>query len=261
MRNPQIIMLRVARFRFCAALIVLVSCARNGSAADAVDRVARTLALPSGGAIRLEATVADVTIAGSNRPDVSVEIVRRAPQPADLKRFPVVIDSTADGIRIGVSQLDDGRDARLKTEIVVHAPAGAVFDAVRVFEGRVRVSALTSGCDVDLRRGPIEATAVAGRIRLESGIGSVEVRDATLTRDGMLRLRVFNGSIRVRFATPPASVRILAVTFNGALSSDIPLTMRDSFGPRFGEATLGNGEPVMSLDVVTGDIAISVDKR
>ena len=76
-----------------------------------------------------------------------------------------------------------------------------------------------------------------------------------------MRLRVFNGPIRVRFARPPASARILAVTFNGAVSSDIPLAMRDSFGPRFGEATIGSGDPVMSLDVVKGDIAISVEKR
>jgi hypothetical protein len=253
-------MLRVGPLRFCAAVLVLL-CARSGSGAEAVDRVARTLALPSDRAIRLEATVADVTIIGSNRPDVAVEVVRRAPQQADLRKFPVAIDSTSAGIRIGVTQLDDGRDARLKAEIVVHAPAGALFDAVRVFEGRVRVSALTAGCDVDLRRGPIEATAVAGRIRLESGIASVEVRDATLTPAGMLRLRVFNGAIRVHFAARPASARILAVTFNGTLSSDIPLTMRDSFGPRFGEATLGSGEPVLSIDVVTGNISITVGNR
>ena len=56
----------------------------------------------------------------------------------------------------------------------------------------------------------------------------------------------------------PENARILAVTLNGQIRSDIPLTMKDQFGPRFGETTLGNGEPVMSLDVVKGDIAISV---
>ena len=55
----------------------------------------------------------------------------------------------------------------------------------------------------------------------------------------MMRLRVFNGPLRVRFAKPPANARILAVTFNGRLTSDIPLTMKDAFGPRFGETTLG----------------------
>jgi hypothetical protein len=242
--------------------LLLLACVTSGtSAADAVDRVSRTIALPSTRAIRLEATIADLTIIGSNRSDVAVEIVRHAPQPADFSRFPVVLDSTEEGVHLAVVQAEDGRDARLKSDIIVRAPSDALLEAVRVFEGRVRVSALTRGCDVDLRRGPVEATSVAGRVRLESGIGSVDVRDPTLTAGGMLRLRVFNGPIRVRFARPPASARILAVTFNGAVSSDIPLGMRDRFGPRFGEATIGSGEPVMSLDVVKGDIAITVEKR
>ena len=76
----------------------------------------------------------------------------------------------------------------------------------------------------------------------------------------MMRLRVFNGPLRVRFARAPANARILAVTFNGTITSDIPLTKKDQFGPRFGETTIGDGDPVMSIDVVTGDIAITVAK-
>ena len=73
-----------------------------------------------------------------------------------------------------------------------------------------------------------------------------------------MRLRVFNGPLRVRLARMPANARILAVTFNGAIASDIPLTMKDKFGPRFGETTIGTGEPVMSIDVVKGDITIGL---
>ena len=87
------------------------------------------------------------------------------------------------------------------------------------------------------------------------------MRQAELTRGGMMRLRVFNGPLRVRFARPPASGRILAVTFNGSITSDIPLTMKDKFGPRFGETTIGDGDPVMSVDVVKGDITIAVDGK
>jgi hypothetical protein len=244
-----------------AALLLLACAARDGSAADAVDRVSRTLPLPSDRAIRLDATIADVTILGSNRSDVFVEVVRHAPQAADLTRFPVVIDSDGSHLSLTVKQADEGRDARLKSEIVVRMPADVLVEAVHVLEGRVRLSGLQRGCDVDLRRGPVEATSVGGRIRLESGIGSVDVRDSTLTPGGMMRLRVFNGPIRVRFAKTPESARILAVTFNGAVTSDIPLAMRDRFGPRFGETTIGAGDPVMSLDVVKGDITISIEKR
>ena len=233
-------------------------------AADAADRVTRTVPLTPGVPIRIEATVADVTIVGSNRPDVLVEIVRHAPTSADFAKYPVVIEDRRDGLHVTVLQApvrgEPGRDANLRTAIAIAAPATAVFQAVRVFEGRVTVTNLKTAVDVDLRRGPIEATALAGRVRLETGIGSIDVKDSALTPGGMMRLRVFNGPLRVRFARAPANARILAVTFNGTITSDIPLTKKDQFGPRFGETTIGDGDPVMSIDVVTGDIAITVAK-
>jgi len=212
-------------------------------------------------AVRIDATVAEVTIVGSNRPDVQIEIARRAPRAEDLAKYPVAIEPAGGVLRIASVQVNDGRDAAFKTDIAIAAPAGTVFDAVRVFEGRIRLTNLRSACDVDVRRGAIEASGLAGRIRLESGIGSIDVRDAELTPGGMMRLRVFNGPLRVRFARVPLNARILAVTFNGTITSDIPLTTRDRFGPRFAETTLGSGDPVMSMDVVQGDIAITVAGR
>lgn len=241
-----------------AALLVVLLAPGLARAAEVTDRVARTLALPSGRALRVEATIADVTIVGSDRADVAVEIVRRAPTAADLTRFPVRIDESGDALRIDAVQSGEGRDPNLKAAIVIQAPAGAIVQAVRVFEGTVKISSLTQACDVDVRRGAIEASDLSGRIRLESGIGSIDVMRSTLTAGGMMRLRVFNGPLRVRLARAPDNARILAVTFNGTISSDIPLAMKDQFGPRFGETTIGSGEPVMSLDVVKGDIAIRV---
>lgn len=226
--------------------------------ADAItDRFERTLSF-SDKPIRVDVTIGDLTITGSDRPDIAIQIVRHAPSRIDLGKFPPVVDDSADHLRIAVAQEGGLHDARLSSDIVIRAPSRARFDAVRVFEGRVHVSGLTAACDVDLRRGPVQAASVAGRVRLESGVGSVDVQDARLTPNGMMRLRVFNGPLRVQFASAPANARILAVTLNGRISSDIPLTMKDRFGPRFGETTLGSGDPVMSLDVVKGDIAISV---
>jgi hypothetical protein len=229
-------------------------------AADAVDRVTRSFTLSAGIPVRVDATIAAVTIVGSNRPDVQVEVIRRAPSAADFAKYPVVIDRVGDALHIRAVQGDEGRDANLKTEITIRSPATVPFNPIRVFEGRVTLTNVRAGCDVDLRRGPIEATGLAGRIRLESSLGSIDVRDSELSPDGMLRLRLFNGPVRVRFRRAPADARILAVTFNGTITSDIPLTKKDQFGPRFGEATLGSGEPVVSIDVVTGDIRISVGR-
>ena len=239
-------------------LTCLIGYATAVRAADVVDRVTKTVPFAAGRSIRVDATVGDVTIIGSNRSDVSVEVVRRAPTADALARMPLVVEDAGDVLRISAVQAADGRDVALSSSIVVRAPADASFAAIRLFEGRLRISGLTRSCDADLRRGPIEATGVSGRIRLESGIGSIDVKDAALTAGGMLRLRVFNGPLRVQFARPPANARILAVTLNGKITSAIPLTMKDQFGPRFGETTIGEGEPVMSLDVVKGDIAITV---
>jgi hypothetical protein len=247
------------------APLVLFAVVVSLLSAEATDRVSRTFSLAPGTPIRIDATIANLTITGSNRPDVQVEIVRRAPTAADLAKYPVVVDEGSNGLHVSVVQGgsgdEAGRDANLKTEITIAAPSTAIFQAVRVFEGRVRLTNLRHAVDVDLRRGAVDATNLAGRIRLESGIGSVDVKDSELTRGGMMRLRVFNGPLRVRFARAPASARILAVTFRGTITSDIPLTKKDRFGPRFGETTIGDGDPVMSMDVVNGDITLSVTQR
>jgi hypothetical protein len=245
--------------RFAAAAVALFALVRpTVGAGDVTDRTSRVLA--AGAPIAIDATIADVTITGSNRSDVQIEVERRAPARSDLARFPVTIDARPDRIRVAVVQERDGRDAALKSTVTIAAPIRSVLDAVRVFEGRVRLTNVKGACDVDVRRGAIDGTGLAGRVRLESGIGGVDLRNPDLTAGGMMRLRVFNGPLRVRFAQTPVNGRILAVTLNGAIKSDIPLAMKDQFGPRFGESTLGSGDPVLSMDVVKGDISLTVGK-
>jgi hypothetical protein len=236
-------------------------CAAASGLADTSDRLTRTVHLTPGTPIRVDATIAELTVTGSNRTDVVVDIARHAPSAADLAKYPALVDERPDGLHISAIQANDGRDARLKTDITIGAPVEAVFQAIRVFEGRVRVTNLKAVCDVDLRRGAIDAAGLAGRVRLEAGIGSLDLKQPELTPGGMMRLRVFNGPLRVRFARPPVNARILAVTLNGTITSDIPLTMKDKFGPRFGETTMGSGDVVMSVDVVKGDITITVHAK
>ena len=249
------------RWCACSLGLLLAAIAPARGASPVADRTSRVLAIAAGTPIRIDATVADVVITGSVRNDLRVDVDRRVPARDDLARLPVAIDSGADGVHVTVVQPRDARNADLKAIITIAAPADADFRAVRVFEGSVKLTNLTRTCDVDLRRGVIDADRLAGRIRLESGLGGIEVRDSELTPDGVMRLRVFNGPLRVRFARQPANARILAVTLNGAIASEIPLTMKDQFGPRFGESTLGTGNPLLSADVVKGDITLSVAKR
>ena len=157
---------------------------------------------------------------------------------------------------IRVTQLDGGTDPALRADVMVRVPRAAAIDRVQVLEGRISVNRFAGTLNADIRRGPIEGKDLSGTLRLESGIGSVALTGARLSADGLLRLRAFNGDVRLTLAERPADARIMALALNGAIKSDIPLTLRETWGPRWGETTIGKGEPVISLDVVTGTVEI-----
>src|SRR5204863_1068501 len=140
------------------AFVALAGAASSPGRADTSDRLTRTVHLAAGTPIRVDATIAELTIAGSNRTDVLVDIVRHAPSAADLATYPALVDLRPDGLHISAVQADDGRDAKLKADITISTPVDALFQAIRVFEGRVRLMNLKAACDVDLRRGAIDAT-------------------------------------------------------------------------------------------------------
>ncbi len=71
-----------------------------------------------------------------------------------------------------------------------------------------------------------------------------------------MRLRAFNGDVRLIRAGRPRDARVMALALNGTIRSDVLLTRKDTWGPRWGETTLGTREPVISIDVITGAIQI-----
>ena len=221
-----------------------------------VDRQSRTIALPPTRALSLEITIGALSIVGAARSDAQIEIVRRAPTQADLSRIPITIDETEREVHVRAAQANGDTDRELRTDVTLHVPHTAHLGPISIVEGRVTLSALRGAVTLAIRRGPIEATDISGLIRLESEIGPVVVDKARLSADGLLRLRTFNGDIKLTLSERPPDARILALALNGSIDSDIPLNIKDQWGPRSGEATLGRGEPVISLDAVTGRIVI-----
>jgi DUF4097 and DUF4098 domain-containing protein YvlB len=240
----------------CAlALLVLLSPRLANAEAD---RLSRTLPLPPGRAISVEITIGDVRIDGGPGSDAVIEVVRHAPDAAALTRIPVQIDESESEIRIRALQTENATDPALRTDVTIRVPAAAVVRSVQILEGRLALNELRGSITADVRRGPIEAVKVEGAVRLETGIGDVIATQMRLTPNGLLRLRAFNGDVRLTLAEKPIDARILALALNGSIKSEIPLRMKDTWGPRWGEATLGKGEPVISIDVITGKIEIAV---
>lgn len=240
---------------FHAAVVAGVLFCAAPALAD-TDRQTRTVALPPGRGLSLEITIGRVAIEGSNRSDAQIEIVRHAPSADGFTQIPVEITEDEADVRIRAVQADGATDPAYRSDVTLRIPESAAVRSVRIAEGHLTLSALRGSITADLRRGSIDASGVQGTVRLETGIGNVTASHARLSPAGLLRLRAFNGDVRLTFDEIPADARVMALALNGTISSDIPLTMKDTWGPRWGEATLGNGEPVVSIDVITGKIEI-----
>lgn len=226
------------------------------TALAATDRQLRTVALPPERVLSVAITIGTVRIEGWDRADAEIEVERHAPSSDALARAPLAIDETPEGVSVRALQADGATDPAIRAEVTVRVPRTATIERVQVMEGRVTIAGFRGRLTAEIQRGPIEGSDVSGALRLETGIGSIVLRRARLSADGLLRLRAFNGDVRLTLAERPADARILALAVNGAMHSEIPLTRRESWGPRWGEATLGRGEPVISIDVITGTIEI-----
>ena len=230
-----------------AALVVSV---------DATDRQTQTVSLPAGKTLSIEITVGTVRIEGWDKPDAEIIVERHAPAAAQFGRLPLAIEDTPARVIIRALQTDNTTDPAFRADVTVRLPRAATIDRLQVLEGRLAIEGFSGRLTADIRRGPIDGKDLSGTLRLEAGIGSITLTGARLSPNGLLRLRTFNGDVRLSLAERPVDARIMALALNGHVKSEIPLTTRDTWGPRWGETTLGKGEPVISIDVVTGMIEI-----
>jgi hypothetical protein len=236
--------------------VLLVLSAAAPAAADVTDRLARTVPLPDGSPVTLQVTVGNVQITGWDRPELAIELTRRASDAKGLARIAPQIETTPAGVLIKIVQPGDERDSALRTDVVLRVPRRAQLAELSIFEGRLEMTGLAGECRAHVERGDVIARDVTGAIRVETGMGNITLERTTLAPDGLIRLRTFNGDVSLELATRPANARILALSMGGTITSDLPLTRQERWGPRWAETTLGTGEPLISLDVVNGNIAI-----
>lgn len=228
-----------------------------GAGVEHTDRISRTLLMPSTTPLALRATVGEIAVVGWNQPHVSIEVIRRVPSPQQLNAVTVVVEQGDEGASVTALQAPGSTDAALIGSIIVRAPVDQAFGDIELFEGRISLKDLHGGVRAHVEHGSIDAGSLGGRIGLESGIGAIQLSGATLSDEGSIRIRTFNGDVTLGFRSRPLHARILALSLGGTIHSDLPLTERHTFGPRFGELTLGRGSPVVSIDVVRGNIRIT----
>lgn len=240
---------------FLAALLSAPSGTRAASG-TVVKRTRHEVRVPKTLPVAVTTTVGDVVVEGWNREEITIEFERSAGSATDLAELTESV-ALKDVLTVSATQRGEQKAAQLRGTIRLFVPATQPIRSIDVFEGRVGLRGLHGGVRATVARGDIDAGAMAGQLRLETTIGDVRVGYESGQANGAIRLRTFNGHVSLRFTEPPRNMRLLALTLDGTVSSDLPLRHRSGAGPRFAEATFGAGDPVVSIDVVRGDITIA----
>ncbi len=198
------------------------------------ERVDRTVSMRAGGQLRLKNFSGRVTITGSNRSDVAVHAVRRAPRER-LDHITLQITETGSGVSIEANKKDDyWRDRNnnvVETELEIQVPADVALD-VEVFSSDVFVK--------DVR----------GRQRLHTFSGEIEVTGA----DAALDAETFSGDIDVRLVQG-ASASVDFDSFSGSLKTDVPMSYRSGSRRRI-RGDIGSGGTDYHFKTFSGDVRI-----
>jgi hypothetical protein len=198
------------------------------------ERVDRTVHIRAGGQLRLKNFSGRVTITGSNRSDMVVRAVRRAPRER-LDNIKLEITETASGVSIEANKKDDNwRDRNnnvVDTEFEIQLPADVSLN-------------------VDVFSSDIFVKGVRGHQRLKTFSGEIDVVDA----DAGVDAETFSGDIEVKLVQG-LSASVDFDSFSGELESDVPMTYRTK-GRRRTRADIGSGGAEYHFKTFSGDVRI-----
>lgn len=198
------------------------------------ERIDRTVSIRAGGQLRLKNFSGRVTITGSNRSDMVVRAVRRAPRER-LDHIKLEITETASGVSIEANKKDDTWRERdnnvVDTEFEIQVPADISLN-------------------VDVFSSDIFVKGVRGSQRLKTFSGEIDVADANAGIDA----ETFSGDIAVKLVQG-VSASVDFDSFSGDLDSDVPMTYR-SKSRRRTRADIGSGGTDYHFKTFSGDVRI-----
>ena len=198
------------------------------------ERVDRTVSIRAGGQLRLKNFSGRVTITGSNRSDMVVRAVRRAPRER-LDHIKLEITETASGVTIEANKKDENwRDRNnnvVDTEFDIQVPGDISLN-------------------IDVFSSDIVVKGVRGHQRLKTFSGDIDIVDA----DKGIDAETFSGDIGVKLVQG-ASASVDFDSFSGDLQSDVPMTYR-SRGRRSTRADIGSGGTDYHFKTFSGDVKI-----
>jgi DUF4097 and DUF4098 domain-containing protein YvlB len=210
---------------------------------DETEHVSRTLPLDPGGTLRLHSFSGRVTVTASDRPEIVIAAVRRAPRER-LNRISLDIHSEGNTVVVEANRrerswsLFSGSNV-VDTDFDIKVPRHTNLD-ISVFSAGVSVEGVEGSHRVNGFSSRLSLNDVRGPVRVHTFSGRVLIRAKSWEPNQAIDVDTFSGDIELHV---PETARA-SVTFNsfsGHLDSDMPLTLQSSRGRRSLTAELGGG--------------------
>jgi DUF4097 and DUF4098 domain-containing protein YvlB len=250
----------IGRSGTVAAVVLLglgISSPRAAAEVTESETVTRTVAFSPGATLTVRNFSGQIQITGTDRQDVSVQAVRRAPRER-LDRIKLDIREERGGVVIDANTRADSersKDNVVETELTIEVPRQANLD-IDAFSSPVVVRDVSgSRHHVKTFSGDQKLEGVTGAVDAQTFSGSINLAAAGWKGNEELKLNTFSGQIDVQ-VPPNASGSVEVDTFSGDFSTDAPLTLRSKEKRTIRADLAGTGDATASLRLRTfsGDV-------
>jgi DUF4097 and DUF4098 domain-containing protein YvlB len=201
------------------------------------ETVDRTVALPSGGTVRLKTFSGRVRITGTSGDQVVIHAVRRASRER-LNDIKLEVTTTGSTVEIDANHrlVERRNDNVVDTDFDIQLPARARLD-IKTFSA------------------PVTIVGVNGSQNIDGFSSDITIESREFGEGNDIDINTFSGDVRLQL---PANARgnIDFNSFSGRFESDLPVTMTSSSRRNFRGSLNGGGSGDFRLKTFSGDVRI-----
>ena len=246
--------------RVAAAALLALGITAGASASAETETVNKTAAIAQGGRLIVKNFSGSVQITGTDRSDVSVHAVRRAPKER-LDRIQLDVSSNGQDVTIEANRRQDTRKENenvVETDLTIEVPRQVSLQ-VDVFSSPVTVRGVTAASHhVKTFSGAIALGDVSGSMDAETFSGSIRLTPAGWKGDEQVRCKTFSGDIEVTLPQN-ASAAVEFNSFSGDLDTKLPLVLRTASKKNIRaelNISQGTSHGMLAFNTFSGDVRL-----
>ncbi len=230
-------------------------------AENQLESYTETHPLDAHGQIRIDDTNGAISIRTWARPEVSLQVEKRASSEERLKEITVEVASDPQLLSIRTIfphhflgwlwNSGDGGSVRL----VLTVPASVDLNRVSMVNGTITIEGVHGSVDAHAVNGSVKATGLGDNADLSTVNGSIHAEVSALGSGGHLHFSTVNGSIVVLLGKG-TNATFSASTINGGTSCELPIRLTSESHRRGLQGVIGTGGGSIEASTVNGSVRL-----